>query len=114
MNRNDSIHTLGGRQSNGTPAEELEEGEVQTETEDQLPASPVSISFLFPQLSNCFHFFDQRASHTIQIISLAHSPHVNHLDERNATDQPSVVCDMPQMGFSSGQASAQGSCKLLS
>ncbi|MCJ1466322.1 hypothetical protein MMC07_004941 [Pseudocyphellaria aurata] len=39
LNRNDSIHPSAGGQTNGHPSEELEEGEVETEVEDQLPAS---------------------------------------------------------------------------
>lgn len=50
-------------------------------------------------------------SHKIQIMSLSEPPYVNHSDEKDATDQPKTVSDMPQMVFSSGQASAQGSCR---
>ena len=46
VKNNDSVDASGGEQTNGAPAEDLEEGEVELETEDQLPASHVSLSFL--------------------------------------------------------------------
>lgn len=98
----DSIHESVGGQTNRAPAEDLEEGEVETETEDQLPASHVSISFFKHQWSNSFHLLINNLPHTIQTTSLAHPPHVNHADEKNAMDQPNAGSDMPQMGFSSG------------
>lgn len=75
VDRNDSVHPSDRGQTNGALAEDLEEGEVETEAEDQLPAS--------------------------HIMSLSEPPYVNHSDEKDATDQPKTVSDMPQMVFSS-------------
>lgn len=113
-NRNDSIHASDSGQINGAPAEDLEEGEVEAETEDLLAASHVRLSFIFGSVKQLLPYFDRSCPHTIQIMSLAQSPHVTHPDERNAIDQPSAVSDIPQMEFPSGQASAKGSFGWLS
>lgn len=108
-NRNDSIHASGSGKINGAPAEDLEEGEVEAETEDELAVCPVRLSFIFGSVEQLLPYCDRNCPHPIQVTSRAQSSHVTHSDERNATNQPSAVSDMPQMGFSSGQASAQGS-----
>lgn len=111
MNGSDSIHSSGGRETDDAPAEDLEEGEVESETEDQLPASHVSISSL--HMDQLLSSSNNNLARPIQIMPLAQPSHENRSDEQDLAEQPNALSNMPQMSIPDGQASTQCSCRWL-
>ena len=110
MNGNDMDHQGSANQIGDVPAEELEDGEVEEETENQIPVIDVCFSFQRLYHKSCLGALINTKLCVKQASAPIQPPPSSYLPDKSAAQPPENIPDIPQLALSNGETSAYGCC----